>query len=102
MRRTGNISLVPTMGSIGWATLKTVREPAPGDEAPPPVAQPASAATAAAPLLDNTFLRSMRSVSCCRDEARERRATLAPMLSRAWFFAYFAFSHRSAVGEAGA
>jgi len=24
------------------------------------------------------------------------------MISRAWFYAYFAFSHRSAVGEAGA
>ena len=66
MRRTGNISLVPTIGSIGWATLNTVRDPAPDEEPVPPVAQPASAATAAAPLVDNTFLRSMISVSCCR------------------------------------
>jgi hypothetical protein len=97
------MSLVPAIGSIGWATLKTVRDPPPADEALPPVAQPASAATAAAPLVDNTFLRSMMSVSpVVVDEAPRRRATLAPMLSRAWFFAYFAFSHRSAVGEAGA
>ena len=42
------MSLVPTIGSIGWATLKTVRDPAPDDDPAPAVAQPASAATAAA------------------------------------------------------
>ena len=65
MRRTGNISLVPTIGSIGWATVKTVREPVPAD-AGAAVAQPASAATAAALPVDNTFLRSMTSVSLVR------------------------------------
>src|SRR4051812_45856203 len=64
MRRTGNISLVPTIGSIGWATLKTVAEPRP--LGPPADAQPAGAATAAALPEVNAFLRSMISVSCSR------------------------------------
>ena len=66
MRRTGNISLVPAIGSSGWATLNTVREPPARGEPALPVAQPASAATAAALPDDNTFLRSMTSVSFCR------------------------------------
>ena len=76
MRRTGNISLVPTIGSTGWATLKTVRDPDEGTGVP--VAHPASAATAAALPVDNTFLRSMTSVSFRVDGARRRRATLRP------------------------
>jgi hypothetical protein len=92
---------VPAIGSIGCATLNTARPPPVGAPAPP-VAQPASAATAAALPVDNTFLRSMTFVSLLVDVAPERRATLAPMVSRTWFYAYFAFSHRSADGEAGA
>src|SRR5690242_20233159 len=102
MRRTGNISLVPAIGSIGCATANTVLPPPPVDAAPPPVAQPARAATAAAPPVDNTFLRSMTSVSLPVDAAPKRRATFVAMVSHAWFYAYFAFSHRSADGEAGA
>src|SRR6516162_2691176 len=101
MRRTGNTSLVPTIGSVGCATVKTVLPPPVGAPAPL-VAHPASAATAAALPVDNTFLRSMTLVSLLVDAAPERRATFAPMALRSWFYAYFAFSHRSADGEAGA
>src|SRR5947209_7158116 len=101
MRRTGNTSLVPAIGSVGCATANTVRAPL-VLVAVPPVAQPASAATAAALPVDNTFLRSMTSVSFADRRGARAPCYIGAMSSCAWFFAYFAFSHRSAVGEAGA
>ncbi len=53
------MSLVPTIGSIGWATLNTVRVPPAALEPEVPLAQPASAARPPTALADNTFLRSM-------------------------------------------
>jgi len=91
---------VPTIGSIGWATLNTVADPPPlGAVAD---AHPASAATAAALPEVNAFLRSMTSVSSSRRCGAEAPCYIRAMRSLAWFFAYFAFSHRSADGEAGA
>src|SRR5664279_2516389 len=96
MRRTGNRSLEPAIGNIGWATAKTGLAPGLGAL----LAQPAIAARPVTAPADNTFLRSMARLLACPDAAPIRRATLAPMLSRNWFFAYFAFSHRPADGEA--
>jgi hypothetical protein len=55
MRRTGNRSLDPAIGSMGWATLKIGR----GLDGAAPLAQPASAAIPVAALADSSFLRSM-------------------------------------------
>jgi hypothetical protein len=57
---------VPAIGSIGCATANTVRAEPPAEPPVPGDAQPASAATAAALPVDNTFLRSMAFVSSSR------------------------------------
>jgi hypothetical protein len=59
MRRTGNSSFDPAIGSIGWATLKRVRELAGAADDDDLLAQPASAARPVMAPVDNTFLRSM-------------------------------------------
>ena len=94
------MSLVPTIGSIGWATLNTGRAPPVVLEPVVPLAQPASAARPPTALADNTFLRSIICLLVGVDAAREAPCYIGTMISRSWFFAYFAFSHRSADGEA--
>src|SRR5664280_3240209 len=101
MRRTGKTCVVPAIGSVGCATLKTV--PDPPSEAlvwGVAVAQPAIVARPAIAPVDNTFLRSMTLSPVSIDGTRGGRATLPTMISRFWFYTYFAFSHRSADGEA--
>ena len=60
------MSLVPTIGSIGWATLKTVRAPAAGRARAGRAAGAAGEARRRPPtaLADNTFLRSIRLSPC--------------------------------------
>src|SRR4249920_2515841 len=53
------MSLVPTIGNIGWATLNTGRALPVVLEPVVPLAQPASAARPPTALADNTFLRSI-------------------------------------------
>src|SRR5690349_8344930 len=115
MRRTGNSSLLPTIGSVGCGTVNTVADAAAEAVGAPPAAHPASAPAPASAPRDKRLLLSMPELlragkSCVHaapqltarrlDDHRSARVTLRPMLSRAWFFAYFWFSHRSAAGEA--
>src|SRR5450755_2689510 len=55
MRRTGNISALPAIGSIGRATSKTVREP---ELALPVAAHPVHAPVPTATVVASRFLRS--------------------------------------------
>jgi hypothetical protein len=94
------MSLEPTIGSIGCATANTGRAPPAALEPAVPLAQPASAAKAADGACRQHFSTIHHLSPRCLDAVPRSRATLAPMILRSWFFAYFAFSHRSADGEA--